>query len=173
MEPSFLGTEFPLLIWVRQRGRWSKRPSIRFSKILSIQHGKSILKNMSFGFGTTIRTELPETVAQNALVIRLFLLQTVSHNQLHRSQKSQGIPRSTSVPWDLWDRGRQRERLLNRAASSNSPDVPQFSYVPCWLDLAWPWLVLQPFETKAHAPKALLTWDWGPSPHPGITLVAA
>lgn len=46
-----------------------------------------------------------------------------------------------------------------KSASSNSPDAQQFSYVPCWFALAWPWLVLQQFETMAHGLKRLLTWD--------------
>lgn len=122
-----------------------------FSKLLSIQHVKSILKNVSFGFGPTIRTELPETVAQKVLVIRVYLLQTVSHNQLHLPQNHTG---SQEAPAHLesyeTEGGRGRDYLIELHVQTH---LMSHSFLMLLAGLTWPdlgWFYSR--SRQRHAP---------------------
>jgi len=106
---------------------------------------------MSFGFGTTIRTELPETVAQNVLVIRGYLLQTVSHNQLHLSQNEKGSQEAPAHPDTCEkDRSRARAYLIELHLQTH---LMSHSFLMLLAGLTWPclgWFYSR--ASQRHAP---------------------
>lgn len=136
---------------LNQSGPWSKRSSLRFSKLLSlIFNVKFVLKSITLGFGTIIKNGLPQIIPHSASVTRDYLCQTVSHNKLHLTQNHKGCHETPAHLGTYETGGKGRDYLIELHLQTH---LMSHSFLVLLAGLPWPGLGrFDGHSRQRHAP---------------------